>query len=260
VKDRYGPWALIAGASEGIGAAFAAALAKQGLDLVLVARRPEPLAALAESLPVRTVTVTADLATSEGVDAVLEATADLEVGLVVCNAAYSPIGPFLDTDPALTHRALRLNCAAPLALAHAYLPVMALRRRGGFVIMSSLAGAQGSPGISVYAATKAFGAVLAEGLWDEMRHHGVDVITAVAGAVSTPGLARTGKRAPGTVSPAEVAEAALRALGNRPRTVPGTLMKVSSALIARLFPRRAAIAMFARASRDLSPQPPSPPI
>jgi short-subunit dehydrogenase len=255
-SERYGPWAVIAGASEGIGAAFAAALAKQGLDLVLVARRPEPLAALAESLPVRTLTVAADLATSEGVEVVLEATADLEVGLVICNAAYSPIGPFLDTDPALTHRALRLNCAAPLALAHAYLPVMALRKRGGFVIMSSLAGAQGSPGIAVYAATKAFGAVLAEGLWDELRHHGVDVITAVAGAVATPGLAKTQtRRAPGTVSPAEVADATLRALGSRPRTVPGGLMKVSSALISRLLPRRAAIAMFARASRNLEPPP-----
>ena len=167
--QRYGAWAVVAGASEGIGAAFARALAGRGLNLVLVARRAEPLAELAGSLPVRTVTVAADLSTSEGVDAVLAATEDLEVGLVVCNAAYSPIGPFIDTDPALTHRALRLNCAAPLALAHAYLPVMALRRRGGFVIMSSLAGAQGSPGIAVYAATKAFGAVLAEGLWEECR-------------------------------------------------------------------------------------------
>ncbi len=222
MRARYGPWAVIAGASEGIGAAFATALATQGLDLVLVARRPEPLADLAARLPVKTVTVSADLATSEGIDAVLEATADLEVGLVICNAAYSPIGPFLDTAPELTHRALRLNCAAPLALAHAYLPVMAIRKRGGFVVMSSLAGQQGSPGISVYAATKAFGAVLAEGLWDEMRHHGVDVIAAVAGAVATPGLSRAAtRRAPGTLSPAEVAGATLRALGSRPRTVPG---------------------------------------
>jgi len=252
--ERYGAWAVIAGASEGIGAAFAAALAERGLDLVLVARRPEPLQALAESLPVRTVTVAADLSTTEGIDAVLAATENLEVGLVVCNAAYSPIGPFMDMDPALTHRALRLNCAAPLALAHAYLPVMAIRKRGGFIVMSSLAGQQGSPGIAVYAATKAFGAVLAEGLWDEFRKYGVDVVTAVAGAVATPGLDATmTKRAPGTVSPAEVAASAIAALGSGPRTVPGGLMKVSSALISRLLPRRAAIAMFARASRDLTP-------
>jgi uncharacterized protein len=250
-RERYGPWAVIAGASEGIGAAFAEALAERDLGLVLVARRPEPLADLASRLPVRTVTVAADLA--EGVGPVLAATADLEVGLVVCNAAYSPIGRFLDSDPADTRRAVDLNCAAPLALAHGYLPAMAERRRGGFVVMSSLAGQQGSPGISVYAATKAFGAILAEGLWEEMRGHGVDVLTAVAGAVSTPGLAQAmSRRAPGTVTPAEVAAAALRALGKRPRTVPGGLMKASSAAMSRLLPRRATIAMMARASRDLS--------
>src|SRR4051812_24625266 len=187
--DRYGPWAVVAGASEGIGAAFATALAARGIDLVLVARRPEPLEALAARLPVQTVTVAADLA--DGVEPVLAATAGLDVGLVVCNAAYSPIGPFLDSDPADTARALALNCAVPLALARGYLPAMAARGRGGFVLMSSLAGMQGSPGLTAYAATKAFGAVLAEGLWDELRAHGVDVVTAVAGAVATPGLAQS---------------------------------------------------------------------
>lgn len=244
--QKYGPWAVVAGASEGIGAAFATALAARGLDLVLVARRPEPLAELAGRLPVRTITVAADLA--DGVGPVLAATADLDVGLVVCNAAYSPIGPFLDSDPADTSRALALNCAVPLSLAHAYLPAMAARGRGGFVLMSSLAGQQGSPGITAYAATKAFGAVLAEGLWDELRAHGVDVVTAVAGAVATPGLDRTASRpAPGTVTPETVATAALNALGHGPRTVPGALMKASAVLMSRL-PRRTAIAMMRRAN------------
>jgi short-subunit dehydrogenase len=248
LRERYGPWAVVAGASEGIGAAFAAALARENLDLVLVARRPEPLARLADRLPVRTVTVCADLA--EGVAPVLAATAGLDVGLVVCNAAYSPIGPFLDSDPADTRRALDLNCAAPLALAHGYLPAMAARGRGGFVLMSSLAGQQGSPGLAVYAATKAFDVVLAEGLWGELRAHGVDVVTAVAGAVSTPGLAQaTGRAAPGTVTPDQVVAAALAALQQRrPRTVPGRLMKVSAAMMARLLPRRTAIGVMRRAN------------
>jgi uncharacterized protein len=98
MKDRYGPWAVVAGASEGIGAAFAEALAGHGINLVLVARRPEPLSALAAGLPVESVTVAADLA--YGVEPVIAATDGLEIGLVVCNAAYSPIGPFLDSDPA----------------------------------------------------------------------------------------------------------------------------------------------------------------
>jgi uncharacterized protein len=253
-SERYGPWALVAGASEGIGAAFATALARRGLDLVLVARRPGPLAALAGRLPVRTITVAADLATTRGLAAVKEATRDLEVGLVVVNAAYSPIGRLIDQDPAQTQRALELNCRAPLVLAHRHLPAMAARGRGGLIIMSSLAGLQGTPSLATYAATKAFGGVLAEGLWAELRGTGVDVLACVAGAVATPGLDATmGRRAPGTLPPERVAEAALRALGRRPRTVPGALMRVSAALMTRLLPRRAAIALIAGGARDLTP-------
>ncbi len=131
---------------------------------------------------------------------------------------------------------------------------MAARGRGGFVIMSSLAGMQGTPAIATYAATKAFGAVLAEGLWAELRGSGVDVLACVAGGVATPGLgAAMSRAAPGTVDPDQVAAAALHALGRRPRTVPGGLMRVSAAMMSRLLPRRAAIALIGRASRELSP-------
>jgi short-subunit dehydrogenase len=252
--ERYGPWALIAGASEGIGAAFAEALAARGLSLILVARRPEPLAALAARLPTPTVTVAADLATDEGRQAVAAAAEGREVGLVVANAAYSPIGGFLTLTPEQTRRALDLNCGAPLELAHRFLPAMARRGRGGFIVMSSLAGLQGFPPVTVYAATKAFGAVLAEGLWAELRGTGVDVLACVAGAVTTPGLASAmSGRAPGTLTPDRVVAATLRRLGHGgPRTIPGAVNRVSSAVLARLLPKRAAIAIFARASRDLS--------
>jgi short-subunit dehydrogenase len=253
-RERYGPWALVAGASQGIGAAFATALARRGLDVVLIARHAEPLDALAARLPVRTMTVPADLATAEGLSVVEQATRGLEIGLVIVNAADSPIGWFVDLDPARAQRALDLNCRALLLLAHRYLPPMVARGGGGLIIMSSLAGMQGSPSIAVYAATKAFGAVLAESLWAELRGNGVDVLACVAGAVATPGLrAAMHRQALGTVEPDQVAEAALRALGRRPRTVPGALMQVSSALMSRLLPRRAAIALIARGSRDLSP-------
>lgn len=250
--DRYGPWALIAGASEGIGAAFARALAVRGLDLVLAARRPEPLAALAADLPTRAVPVVADLAAPEGLDAVCAATEGREVGLVVANAAYVPTGPFVDTAPTDLDRALAVNCVAPLRLARHHLPGMVARRRGGVIVMSSLTGLQGSPGLATYAATKAFGAVLAEGLWAEVRGQGVDVVTCVAGAVATPGLARATRReAPGTVAPEVVVEATLRALGRQPRVVPGAVMRVSAQLMTRLLPRRAAIALIGGASRDV---------
>jgi len=248
--QRYGPWAIVAGASEGIGAAFARALAGRGLDLVLVARRPEPLAALAAELPARTVTVAADLATAEGIAAVRAATEALEVGLVVANAAYSPSGPFVDADGADLRRIVDLNCGAVLHLAHHYLPPMAARRRGGLIVMSSASGMQGNPFLSTYAASKAFGAVLAEGLWWELRGSGVDVTACVAGAVSTPGLGRASKRdAPGTVTPETVAAAALAGLGKGPRVVPGRLMRVSTAFIGRLMPRTSAIDLMARATK-----------
>jgi short-subunit dehydrogenase len=255
--DRYGPWAVVAGASEGIGAAFATALARAGLHLVLAARRPEPLDALAGALrgayPVDVRTVPADLATPEGREALAAAGEGLDVGLLVVNAAYAPVGPFLDRDADDLARVVELNCAAPLRLARHYLPAMVARGRGGLILMSSLAGQQGSPGIATYAASKAFGAVLAEGLWAELRGSGVDVLACAPGAVETPGLAQAkARRAPGTVAPDVVAAAALRALGRGPRVVPGALMKVSGALIPRLLPRRTAISLIARASADLS--------
>jgi short-subunit dehydrogenase len=251
--DRYGPWALVAGASEGLGAAFARSLARRGLRLLLVARRSQPLAELAAGLPTETVTVAADLATADGLSLVLAAAADREIGLVVANAAYSPIGSFLDRELADAQRALDLNCRAPVTLAHQLLPPMVARGRGGFVMMSSLSSLQGSPGISTYAASKAFDAVLAEGLWAELRGTGVDVVTCLAGAIATPGLAAAAatKSPPGTVAPEVVAEAALSGLGRGPRVVAGGLMKLSAALVSRL-PRRVAISMIARASRDLS--------
>jgi short-subunit dehydrogenase len=253
----YGPWALVAGASEGIGAAFATALAAGGLNIVLVARRAEPLEALASRLRidhgVDTRTITVDLATVDGVDAVVDAAAGVDVGLLVVNAAFAPVGRFLDRDEADLVRAVELNGVTLVRLARRFLPAMVDRGRGGLVVMSSLAGQQGSPGIATYAATKAFGAVLAEGLWAELRGTGVDVVACLAGAVLTPGLAQAKqRRAPGTVGPEVVVAAALDALGHGPRTVPGRLMRVSSVLTSRLMPKRAAIALIAKASADLT--------
>jgi short-subunit dehydrogenase len=189
-RVRYGPWALVAGASEGIGAAFADQVAAHGVNLVLIARRAPLLARLQESLrdrhgvEVRTVAV--DLVGRDALEAALRETEGLEVGMLVYNAAYSRIGPFLD-DPLDEHlRELDLNCRGPLMFAHSFGGPMVARERGGIVLMSSLAGGQGSPGISNYAATKAYNTVLAEGLWGELRGRGVDVLACCAGATLTP--------------------------------------------------------------------------
>jgi hypothetical protein len=251
--EKYGPWALVAGASEGIGAAFATALAQRGVNLILVARRPEPLAALAAQLPVQTVQVVADLSTRDGLDTVFTAAQGVPVGLLVCNAAYAPVSPFLELSPSRLETLLDLNCRAPLLLTRRFVADMVDRGSGGVIVMSSLAGMQGSPGLAGYAASKAFGAVLAESLWAELRGTGVDVLACVAGAVSTPGYHESMSRpAPGTVTAQTVAQTALASLGRGPRAVPGAMMRVSSVLMSRLLPRRTAIKLIGRASSGLA--------
>lgn len=187
----YGPWALVAGGSEGLGGAFAAELARRGLNLVLVARRPETLADTAARLraawPVEIVTAAADLASPGAVDQVADATADLPIGLVVVNAAHAPTGPFLGARDTDITAAVHLNCGAATMLAHRFLPAMVERGRGGMIFMSSLAGLQGVPNLAVYSASKAFLISLAEALWAETRATGVDVLACCAGAVITPG-------------------------------------------------------------------------
>ncbi len=249
--DRYGPWALVAGASEGIGAAFAHALRDRGLNVVLAARRPDPLTALAAALGGDTRTVAADLSTVEGLDAVAAATQGLEIGLVVCNAAYAPGGPLLEQAESTLRSAVDTNVRAPLLLARRYLPAMVDRGRGGLIVMSSLAGQQGTPNLATYAASKAFGTALAEGLWAELRPHGVHVVACLAGAVSTPGYgAAMNRPAPGTVTPQVVAAATLRALGHGPRVVPGALMRAAAPVMSRLLPRRVAINVMGRGYRS----------
>jgi len=260
--DRYGPWAVVAGASEGLGRAFAEELADRGLGLVLVARRAAPLEALARSLrhKVDVVTVAADLADPAAHERLGEATAGRIVGLVVANAAHAPVGGFLALGPSDALASVDVNCRSPLLLAHRFLPPMVERGRGGLVLMSSLAGHQGSPGITTYAATKAFTSTLAEGLWAELDGLGVDVVACDAGAIETPGLAQAARRrAPGTLAPERVARAALDGLGHGPRVVPGAVNKVAAAVMGRLLPRRAAVRVMARATGSLRPNLPAAP-
>lgn len=249
--DRYGPWGLVAGASEGLGAAYAEALATRGMNLVLVARRRPELqatgAALAAEHGVEVRCLDGDLGDRRFLENLLETCAPLDVGLLVYNAAHAPVGEFasLPLDDLL--RVAAVNIRAPVSLVHGLLPGMIARGRGGVILMTSLAGNQGSPYISAYAASKAFNRVLAEGLWYELKDKGVDVLACMAGAVRTPGYsgASAGKDAPGTLDPGDVVEAALRALGRKPVVIPGRLNRVASFFMGRLLPRRRAISIMA---------------
>jgi hypothetical protein len=249
----YGPWAVVAGGSEGLGAAFAAEIARRGVNLVLVARREEPLARTAAGLrrehSVEVVTVAADLADPGTPGTLAGATAGKPVGLVVMNAALSPTGPFTAAAPSELATAIDLNCRGTVLLSRAFLPAMAERGRGGLILVSSLAGLQGVPHLAVYSATKAFLIHLAEALWSEARGSGVDVLACCPGVVTTPNYDRAAQRqAPGAQSPAQVASEALDALGRGFKVVPGRLNRVNAVVLGRLMPKRAAIWVFGRAT------------
>ncbi len=250
---RYGPWALVAGGSQGLGAAFADEIARRGVNLLLVARRMEPLeetaARLRRERAVEVVPIAADLADLATIDQVVSVASPRQVGLVVANAALAPSGRFLDAEASQVASAVDLNCRASALLAHHFLPAMAGRGQGGIIFVSSLAGLQGVPALAAYSATKAFLIALGEALWAEHRHLGVDVLTVCPGAVSTPGYQLAASRdAPGSTSPQEVAATAIEALGHGFRVVPGRLNQFTAFALQRLAPRRAAIAIFGRAS------------
>jgi short-subunit dehydrogenase len=257
--DRYGPVALIAGASEGIGAAFARELAGLGLDLVLVARRAAPLEALAAELRaasgVTVRPVPCDLADTGAANAIAGACRGLEIGLLVYNAAASSVGRFLDIPIESHLRAVEVNARGPVLLAHAFGGAMAGRGRGGIVLMSSLTAFQGTPLVASYGATKAFNLVLAEGLWGELRERGVDVLACCAGATLTPGYERATPPdsasgfAPKPQRPADVAREALDALGRRPLVITGRGNRIVSFVMRRIFTRRAAVAAIRREMR-----------
>jgi short-subunit dehydrogenase len=254
---KYGPWAIIAGASEGLGAAFAAALAARGVNLLLLARRAGHLEAVAEHLrassTVEVRTEVCDLARPDLPAAIEALTADLEVGLVVYNAAYVPVGDIVTRSVNDLLRVVDVNVRGPLIFARTLAPKMVARRSGGIVFMSSLAGYQGAPRIAAYAASKAFNLVLGEGLWSELRSHGVDVVVSTAGAVRTPGYAANAdKDAPGTLDAEIVANETLEALGSGPVVVPGAFNRFARFVIGRLLPRRTAIEIFARSTKELS--------
>jgi short-subunit dehydrogenase len=255
--ETYGPYALVAGGSIGLGAAFAEVLAQRGLNLVLLARQEDRLnataARLREDYGVEVVAIAADVADFGSVKARLAAL-DLPIGLLVYDAAYAPIGSFEDTSEDQLVRATEVNVRGPLLLAKLLSAPMIERGRGGIVLMSSLAGSQGSPNIAAYAATKSFNAILAEGLWHELRPRGVDVLACLAGAILTPGYqqAESAKPAPGTLEAKQVAEQTVNALGKGPIVIPGATNKIARFVLTRLLSRRAAIAIMSTNTGGLS--------
>ncbi|HVP19460.1 MAG TPA: SDR family NAD(P)-dependent oxidoreductase [Spirochaetia bacterium] len=257
-RERYGPWALVAGGSEGLGAAFAKEIAGRGLKLFLVARRAEPLektaALLRASTGAEVRTLAADLGAPEGLGQVSRLARDLEIGLLVLNAASSYEGPYFKTNLAKYRHVIDTNCFAALALVDATAPRMRERGRGGIIVMSSMAAFQGSPYVTVYSATKAFLLSLAEGLAGEMKSMGVDVLACCPAVVRTPNYLATrptdAKPTPVDIEPEPAAREALNALGHRTVLIPGARVRIAHAAM-RLMPRSAAVAVMAGSTRAM---------
>ena len=257
---RYGPWAFVAGASVGLGAEFAMQLAAKGLNLVLLARRKELVEALGTRLindyAIEVRTLHLDLASDTLADEVTTVISDIEIGLLVYNAATSVIGPFFERDLHNHLNEIAVNCRAPLVLSHLLGQRMLMRQHGGIVLMSSLSSAQGSALLANYGATKAYSRLLAEGLWEELRLQGVDVLACCPAAVNTPNYLtsapdRSRRVSASAMAPYAVVAEAFAALGKRPLIIPGRGNRLAHFVMQRLLPHRTAITLMGRVMRAM---------
>ena len=220
--ERYGPWAVVAGASQGVGRELARGIAARGVKCILLARREAPLAELAEQIRsesgVECIAASIDLAAPDAFDRILATVESREVGLYVGNAGADPnASHFLDRKIETWNELVHLNVLTALRCCHHFGGLMRERRRGGLLLVGSGAAWGGGPFMATYAGSKAFGVCFAEGLWAELRPFGVDVLCLVLVITDTPALRKLleakGQPLPSRMaSPARVAEVGLARL------------------------------------------------
>jgi uncharacterized protein len=257
MTSKYGPWGVVAGGSDGVGAAFARGMASRGINVVLVARRVPVLAAFADeirerySVEVRTVPL--DLSAPGALSELADATSDLEVGLFVYNAGGDDrSAAFLDKDLSVHLELVRRNCVGVLEAAYRFGAPMVARGRGGVVLVTSGAAWAGGATLATYGATKAFDLILAEGLWAEWRAGGVDVLGLVLGRTDTPSMRRVfdakGEPYGALADPVDVAEEALDHLADGPTWIYGSDNPTGGSPLGALSRRDAVLVMSRGAS------------
>lgn len=243
LADEYGPWALVVGASDGVGALFAERLAREGVNVVLVARRQHVLEDVAAGINSRTGAETrvlaVDLIDPDASARIIEATADLEIGMLVYCAGGDPnYEPFLANPVSAAEALLQRNCLVLMRLCHHYAGLMVERGRGGIVNFSSGAALAGGPNMVAYGGTKAFDMVFTEGLWAELHDKGIDVVCLLLGKTDTPALRQLehsrGQIASlddvpsGAVSAEVVVDEAFDNLTNGPTLMVGDMMRMAA--------------------------------
>ena len=259
--QRYGPWALVAGASDGVGAAFAQGLAERGVNVVLLARRHAVLEQVAADIRSRTSshtrTLAIDLTDPGAAAAVAAATSDLEIGcLVYCAGADPDFRPFLANSMQAAEVMVHRNCLVPMQLCHHFAQPMVARGRGCIVVFGSVAGLAGGPNMVAYGASKAFDMVFAEALWAELHDKGVDVLGLILGKTDTPALRRLehsrgqisspDEVPPGAVAVEDVIAEAFDNLANGPTWIVGDGMRAFTQMLSSL-PRKQAVELLAKA-------------
>jgi hypothetical protein len=255
----YGPWALVTGASAGLGAAFARRIASEGVHCLLVAEDGEGLSRIAteirEAYGVETRVVEQDLTEEGFLRPVEEAAHGLEVGLLVNNAGIGCGGHFVRRDPARIEALVRLNCLAPTLLARRFMPLMTARGRGGVIFVSSIMGLVSAPWEAAYSGSKAYLLRLAEALWHEQAAAGVDVLALCPAGVRTRFFERDGLTAAESdylrrrsAAPEAVVNLAFRKLGATPFAAP--FQSRLADVLVRLCPRALSIRVASAVARQ----------
>ncbi|GAB4398820.1 MAG: hypothetical protein OHK0053_18100 [Microscillaceae bacterium] len=225
---RFGPWALVAGGAEGLGLAFAEALAARGLAIFLIDKQSEALekalAGLAHKYQVPTKGLSLDINQPDCLDIIQKASEGLVVGTLVYSAAFVPKGNFLDISPEVHAQVLRLNAERLFQFCHHFGQGMRSRKKGGIILLSSMVAFQGAARLGHYAATKGYALLLGEALHEELKPEGVAVLTLCLGATATPAYlqaAGQGKELLPVLDPDWTARKSLPLLGKRAVFIPG---------------------------------------
>lgn len=230
LRSKYGEWAIITGASSGIGLELATQLADAGFNLVINARNLDTLQEVEKQLKVNTnievKILAADVSETDSIDKIIQSTNGLNVGLLVVSAGFGTTGLFIDSSLHSEINMLKVNCEALLSLTHYYSQQFAQQKRGGIILMSSIVAFQGTPYAANYAATKAYVQTLAEGLAIELKPKGVDVLAAAPGPVESGFSQRANMNMSMSLKPKQIGVPILKALGRKTTVLPGVLTKL----------------------------------
>jgi short-subunit dehydrogenase len=230
LKQAYGDWAVITGASSGIGMSLSELIASCHINVILCSRSQEKLNTQASHLKkkygIETKVIALDLSEAENIDALIQQTQGITISLFVASAGFGTSGKFLQSSIHEEINMLRLNCEAVLRLTHYFMQHMVHRKKGGIILLSSIVAFQGVPYAAHYAATKAYLQSLAEGIQQEIKGLGVDVLAAIPGPVVSGFGQRANMQMGTALHPEEVAESILKALGKGNSVLPGLLSKV----------------------------------